>query len=283
MNASHQPQLALRNIDLVPVVDPADSGKVWFTKWRLGDLDPAEAAARFQELGRLVAAVATPSLEAGTGWVAEHWDSRWDAVERSTVWSAAIGDTIVAFMLVAEPVIAGSASIYLQAAYVHPALQRRGIAFSLNARMVLRELARRPLGSRWVVSDVMNPVALAGWRARLSSSAATYPDVGDGSPRGELVDVAREAAALLYSDLEFDDATGVLHARTAPRPGPATPSGDRFVDEHFRRHVDHANGDTLLVVFDGRRSEVLRCLGRIPGALVRSSSTGITSLRSGPR
>ncbi len=254
MNASHQPQLALRNFDLVPVVDPAASGKVRFTKWRLGDLDHAEAAARFQELGRLVAAVATPSLEAGTGWVAEHWDSRWDAVERSTVWSAAVGDTIVAFMLVAEPVIAGSASIYLQAAYVHPALQRRGIAFSLNARMVLRELARRPLGSRWVVSDVMNPVALAGWRARLSSSAATYPDVGDGSP-----------------------------ARTAPRPGPATPSGDRFVDEHFRRHVDHGNGDTLLVVFDGRRSEVLRCLGRIPGALVRSSSTGITSLRDGRR
>lgn len=256
-----------RNADLVAPLDPA--ARLSFRRWRFADLSSDQATARFDELGRLAAAVATPELPAGTGWVAEDWPSRRAVADRSTVVAASAGGAVAGFMLVTQLRLAGSRAIHLQAAYVRPELQGQGVAFALNARMILRELARRPLGSRWIVMTVYNPLGVAGWRRRLSSPAAVYPSFGEVPCRPELVQVATAAAGRLYPQLALDVGTGVLRARTGPRPAPPR-SGDDAVDRHFEQHVDAEAGDTLLMVLDGRRAEVLRCLRTIPGALVRS-------------
>lgn len=259
------------NADLLEPVVPGSAQRLRFDRWRLADLDPVEASVRWHELGRLAAAVATPSLHAGTGWVADIWPSRRADADRSAVLTARWGATLVGFMLVRELSVGPTRVLHLKSAYVHPGMQRRGVAFALNARMVFAELARHPVGSRWVVADVINPVSFAGWRARLSGPAASFPDVGDGTPRPALCEIAPALAGELYPGLLFDPTTGVIAGLTGPRPDPATRSGDAAVDAHFERHVDASSGDALLMVLDGRRTEVLRGLGRIPGAVLRSA------------
>jgi GNAT superfamily N-acetyltransferase len=283
MTASDRAEVGLCNRDLLASINTGASQRLQLRRWRFGDLDAGTAASRFDELGRLVAGVATPSLPAGTGWAAEGWRERWDSAASATVFSAHTESDLVGFMLVGDPMIAGMRSLHLQAAYVHPAFQGRGIGFALNARMGLRELGLHPLGSRWLVSDLINPVALAGWRARLRSPGATYPRVDGGAPPPEILEAATAAAAELYPHAEFDPLTGVLHGRHRPRPGPTPSSNDAEVDAHFARHVDPAAGDALLSVFDTRRPEVLRIAGRLPGAFLRSIKPRAGSTRRSAR
>jgi ribosomal protein S18 acetylase RimI-like enzyme len=270
MTVSDRTEAGLCNSDLLASVDTQASHRLRLQRWRFGDLDSSEAAARFNELGQFFAGVATPSLPVGTGWAAEGWCERWDNVASSTGCSAHRGSELVGFMLVGEQRIAGLRALHLQSAYVHPALQGRGIGFALNARLAIHELTRYPLGSRWAVASFINPIALAGFRARLSSDAAMYPRIDGGTPNPELVDAARAAAAELYPKATFDPLTGVLHGRHRPRATPVPTCGAAEVDDYFARHVDPGAGDVLLAVFDARRPEVLRGARQVPGAFLRS-------------
>ena len=270
MTASDRAEVGLCHGDLLAPVDTQASHRLRLRRWRFGDLDDSEAESRFHELGRFVAGVATPSLPIGTGWAAEGWCERWDSARSATVFSAHRERELVGFMLVGEPRIAGLRAFHLQATYVHPALQGRGIGFALNARLAIHELARHPLGSRWVVADFINPVALAGIRARLSSDAAMYPRLDGGTPDPELLDAAEAAAALLYPQAEFDPLKGVLHGRTGSREAQTPSSGAAEIDDWFAQHVDPGAGDALLAVFDARRPEVLRGARQLPRATLRS-------------
>jgi L-amino acid N-acyltransferase YncA len=270
--------VGLRNADLLPEVTAASLRSLRVRRIHLAGLATETASGLLEQVGRLVVGVATPDLPAGTGWMAEEWAARGQSASDATLWTATLGDALVGCMFVSELELDGTRALFLQSAYVHPALQGRGVGFALNARMALRELLRHPFGSRWVVAALMSPVALAGWRSRLSPGAA-YPGLGDTDLRPELTSVAAAAAAQLYPTVPFDPATGVLHGRTPPRSGRVTPSGDQFVDAHFEQHVDPAAGDAVLMVLDGRRSEVVRCLGRVPGALLRSISVRAGSER----
>jgi hypothetical protein len=269
MTASDHAGVGLCNRDLLAPVDTQASHRLQVRRWRFGDLDDSEADSRFHELGRFVAGVATPSLPAGTGWAAEGWGERWDSARSATVFTAHRELEFAGFMMVGETSIGGRRALHLQATYVHSALQGRGVGFALNARLTIHELARHPLGSRWVVADFINPVAFAGIRTRYSD-AAVYPRLDGGTPRPELLDAAEAAAALLYPQAEFDPLTGVLHGRTGSRKAHTPSSGAAEIDDWFAQHVDPGAGDALLAVFDARRTEVLRGARQLPRATLRS-------------
>ena len=270
MTASDRAEVSLCNGDLLAPINMLATQRLRLRRWRFDDLDAREASSRFHELGRFVAGVATPSLPIGSGWAAEGWCERWDSARSATVFSAHTESNLVGFMLVGETRIGGLRALHLQAAYVHPALQGRGIGFALNARVATHELARHPLGSRWVIASLFNPVALAGIRARLSSDAALYPRLDGGAPDPELLDAAEAAAALLFPQAEFDPLTGVLHRRQRRREVPVQASGTAEVDDYFAKNVDPGAGDVLLAVFDARRPEVLRGAKQLPRAVLRS-------------
>jgi GNAT superfamily N-acetyltransferase len=161
-------------------------------------------------------------------------------------------------------------SLELQAAFVHPAFQGRGIGFALNARMSLHELSHRPLGSRWVVIAVVNPVAFSGWRRRFQSPDAVYPRLDGVPPSHELLEAAVAAASDLHPQATFDPLTGVLHGRTKPRSVVVPASGEAEVDAYFARNLDPAAGDVLLAIVDARRAEVLRIARQVPTLCLRS-------------
>jgi hypothetical protein len=131
-------------------------------------------------------------------------------------------------------------------------------------------LARRPGSAYFLAADVLNPIALAGWRDRITRSVDFYPPVGPGDrPRPELVSAAAAFAAERYPASQLDVATGVLRAKTLPRDRPASASGDREVDHLFDVAVDPRRGDTVLMLVDADRSMLLAELGQMARALPR--------------
>ena len=259
---------AVRNIDVIDV-SAATSARVRIERVEMSRCSESVARQLFDEMGRVAAAAATPELPAGTGWAAEVWETRWPGIRSVDAYVARAAGELVGFMLCTTVRVGGRRALYLQAAYVHPALQGRGIGFAINARVVFRELCSHPFARRYMVSDMMSPVALAGWRARVSSRDDFYPAM-DGAPATELMQsLALDAARTLYPDLVFDLGTGVLHGRTGARPAPTTRSGVAVVDAHYDRFVDPARGDTVLVVVNGRRREVLAGAGKLLSAIPR--------------
>lgn len=258
----------LRNLDVIDV-GAATVAPVRIERVEMSRCSEPEARRLFDEMGRVAAAAATPELPAGTGWAAQVWETRWPGIRSVDAYVARAAGELVGFMLCTTVTVGGRRALYLQAAYVHPALQGRGIGFAINARVVFRELCSHPFSRRVMVSDMMSPVALAGWRARVSSRDDFFPPL-DGAPATEQMrSLASDAARALYPDLEFDPTTGVLRGRTGPRPVAAPRSGVTQVDAHYDRFVDPAQGDTVLVVVNGRHREVLAGAGKLLGAIPR--------------
>ncbi len=258
----------LRNVDMIDV-SAAMSAPVRIERVEMSRCSESEARRIFDEMGRVVAAAATPDLPAGTGWASDVWESRWPGIRDVDAYVALAAGELVGFMLCTTVTVGGRRALYLQAAYIHPELQGRGIGFAINARVVFRELCAHPFSRRYMVSDMMSPVALGAWRAQVADRNDFYPPL-DGAPTTELMQaLALDAAHTLYPDLTFDLGTGVLHGRTGARPAPTTRSGIALVDAHYDRFVDPARGDTVLVVVNGRRREVLAGAGKLLSAIPR--------------
>ena len=266
--AVEPPRGALRNVEVVDV-SAATSAPVRLERVEMSSCSETEARRLFDEMGRVVAAAATPDLPAGTGWAAEVWETRWPGIRSVDAYVARAAGELVGFMLCDTVMVGARRALYLQAAYIHPALQGRGIGFAINARVVFRELCAHPFSRRYMVSDMMSPVALAGWRARVSSRDDFFPPM-DGAPAtASMRQLAIDAARLLYPDLAFDVDSGVLHGRTGPRTEAPIRSGVASVDAHYDRFVDPVAGDTVLVVVNGRRREVLAGAGKLLSAIPR--------------
>ena len=254
------------------------AGRIRYRSFRPSSLSPTQASKMFESM-REVAGAATADTR-GSTWIASDWESRRIQFDDSRCYSAWSSDDLIGFMWTRRLSVGIWRVVHLQAAYVLPAYHGRGIGYSLNARMILREAARL-LGARSVlVADMASPVAFHGWRSRARHAEDFYPLVdGDGKPElSPLEVVAESVASAVYPGLAFDSATGVLHSKTDARRGLVQASGERAVDGYFDEFVRGESGDTALVVMRPRAMEFLangrevvravpRALRRTPGRI----------------
>lgn len=256
--------------------------RVRYTLVRPSRLDPERALALFEEM-RSVAVSATKS-EGESSWVASEWGQRWSRYLTSTCYLARSQSELIGFMWTNPASVGHWRVVHLQAAYVLPQFHGCGVGFSLNARMMFREVIWR-LGFRTLLAaDMASPIAFHGWRSRAKQARNFFPrlDERSGRPlRSELESVASLIAAALYPDLSFESRSGVLHSKTESRHPVSTSLTVAAVDGYFSRHVDAEAGDTALVVMRPTASELLLNIGSIALALPRMSRRRVAA-RSRP-
>lgn len=243
-----------------------------FMHRRLASLDAEQADSLFDQLTSVVAASLTPAESGPASWAAQDWRRRQDTIVRDcSLYEARCGDELVGFVAYRTERLLGRPTVDLVAACVRPEFQTSGLAYAMNARIIMRALAARPAAGCFIGAHVLNPVALNGWRVRVRDSANFYPHIGDVDPPNErLLRAAEEFAERHDRGLAFDSSTGVVTGKHLPGYRNIGPSGSTDVDHHFRRHVDSTRGDTVLMLMDGTVSTLISQAGTFATAIRRS-------------
>ncbi len=160
--------------------------------------------------------------------------------------------------------------LHLFSAYFRPEFQGVGLGYAACARIVLPFLLAHPLSKYLFLSEVHNPIVVAGCRKRLPMQEVMYPGLGNADPNPILARVAAHYAERAgYRD--FDPTTGVVHGLTPARPPGIVECRDPVVRGYFADHVDPARGDSLLVAFDGSRQAFWMTLGEVVRAVPRAT------------
>ena len=246
-------------------------------------LSTAEFEDRFSRMGE-VALDAT--LGAGdSAWIETDWAFRRARVrELSRAYMVWNGSELAGFTLYSTFPFHGRTAIHMQSGYVRTAYQRGGIGYSISARVAHRAFLTGPWREFLLVSDMLNPVVLAGWLQRFPDRMKMFPPEF-GVESDELRHLAQEIAERLYPWAEYDPETSVLRGRTTPRSAAVPESGDSLVDRTFSDRVDPVRGDTLLVLGEFDRMTVLRGLRqlvRTTGRMLDRRLRDGVGRRSGP-
>ncbi len=222
----------------------------------LGGLSDRDFAVRFDQMGDVIS---DAMLACGENeWATIDWQARRARIRWGTsaymVWD---GDVLAGFLLYSSFPFAGRTCIHMKTGYVRPAYQSGGIGFSLSVRVAYRAVLHRPLGEFLLVSDMLNPIVVAGWIARFPTATKMLPaDFGRYS--AELVELGSQVAAEMYPWAEYDQERCVLHGKTVPRSGVIEVSGDPVVDEYFMTNMDPTNGDTILYLAEFDHPTVMK-------------------------
>lgn len=245
---------------------------------RFRDLPDEAAQALFLSLGEVMAVAVAHS--GGGPWPVEDWPRRRSTVlAEADAYVAAVGDEPVGFLTYRIVALSGRPCVQMLGAYVVPEHQGNGLGFSMNARLVFRMLGRGPFRRYFLAADLLNPVALSAWRARIPLATHMYPAFGDSAAVDRARPIDAEAlrfAAERFPQCEFDVVNGVLQAKTLPRCGPVPICGDEEVDLMFS-HVVPERGDTVLMLVDGSPRLLAAAVGHMAGAvprLLRGASGG---------
>jgi hypothetical protein len=219
----------------------------------------------------LAAASAIQSQEAEKSWVEEVIDAR--RKEGPDAYNFILvkdnGELVGVFgYRLAD--LCGRRCLEMVSGYLLPGYQKYGIGLAVSARLLFSALASRPGGSVFVLIEVMNPVVVAGWRERIPNPESLYPSLAGSRQNPTLTRVAQEFMRSRSDYSSFDACTGVIHGAHLSRASQRDVCSDRVVSEYFRAHVDHAAGDTLLMIIDGSRSNLVRAAGQLIRAIPRS-------------
>ena len=256
-----------------PSAPPGEgSGRLSFRHLALHRMPRDEADRWLAELGEVVRGAATPDLPVG-GWAADRWEARAESLRGVDGYVALHGGRAVGFVLNRVFPSGGRRALQLYA-YVLPEYQGRGLAASMNARIVFHELAHHPVASHYLVAPMTAPIALRGWRTHIATRRDFFPRLaGSSDPRPSLVEAAERIAAEQFGGHEFDPSTGVLRGVTPPRDRTPAPSGDASIDRLFRDHVNAESGDTVLMVVDASRRQVAASVVQLLRAAPRAMRT----------
>jgi hypothetical protein len=121
-----------------------------------------------------------------------------------------------------------------------------------------------------LIIEVLNPIVIAGWRARLPSQSLLYPPIVGETPSTILRQAACEYSRSIAPDLDIDLESGVIHQLTPPRRPFITECRDEVVAKYYRQHADTTNGDAILLIVDGSRRALLSGVAEFWRAAVRS-------------
>lgn len=154
--------------------------------------------------------------------------------------------------------------------YLLPSYQKYGIGLAVSTRLLFSALASRPGRGILVLIEVMNPIVVAGWRQRIPKPEAMYPSLGGAKVNPTLLRVSQEYMSSRSDYSSFDPDTGIIHGAHLGRTGQRDVCSDKVVSEFFQANVDHAAGDTLLMIIDGSRSNLLHAAGQLVRAIPRS-------------
>lgn len=236
----------------------------------LSKLSTSEYDALFGEMGSVMHG-ATSGGSGSTEWAIEDWRDRKSELRRgSEVFLIRDSCELVGFVTFRVRRVHRRVCLHLSSGYILPTYQGCGIGYLANARIIFHVIVRHPFSSYLMAADILNPVVMAGWRARIPWPEVMYPPVTPGLKPTALRDIAAELADSAYSASEFNPGTGVLRGKTRPRGSEFTRSGDCAVDGYFEQHVDPTRGDTVLMILDGSRAALLRGVAEILRAVPRS-------------
>lgn len=258
--------------DTEPSPDPRPSqdvtqGRLRYQHVDLAKLSTSESLVVWERMGEVI--IEATRHADGTDWAVTDWASRVERTSRQPkaylVWD---GDELVAFTLYESFPYAGRTCIHMQSGYVRPSHQRGGIGFSISARVAYRSVLSRPWGEFLLVSDMLNPVVMAGWIARFPKVTRMYP-AAFGRPSAELRDLAPLVAEDMYPWARYDAEHSVLKGRTTPRSDFVQLSGNKVVDEYFTAHMDSTTGDTVLLLAEFDHLTVIRGLRELLGTTPR--------------
>jgi hypothetical protein len=238
-----------------------------YRRHRLSELSTAQFADLHAAMGRLmhdtVAATEDPT------WADTLWERRKEALRRHASACLAYDSVrLLGFMTYELFRIGGRTCVHLGSCYIDPQVQHRGVAFSLAARIGFAHFALTPFVDLYFTTSVINPVAVAAWRARSPSPRPQhlYPPLVGERAAPALSALAVEIATRQFPGIHFEPRTGVLRDDSLPREPTRHPSGDPEVDAFFDHHVDPRRGDAVLLLFDASRRVILHNLAQLLAA-----------------
>lgn len=166
--------------------------------------------------------------------------------------------------------LAGRKCMQMLNGYFRPAYQGRGLGMAVSLRLILRNMPRYPFSEYLLIMEVLNPIVIAGWRARLPSESLLYPSISGERSTDVLRVAAGEYSRVIAPELDIDLHTGVIHRLTPPRRPFATECRDQAAAEYFHQHAATADGDAMLLIVDGNRRALLSGVAEFWRAAVRS-------------
>lgn len=213
-------------------------------------------------------------------WAIDYWSGREQKARSGTRgYLVRDGDELVGFMLFSSQDVGRWNCVLMQSGFVRPTYQRRGIGFALCARVVHREVWRRPWREFLWVAELINPVILHGWISRFPARTKMVPAVS-GRGSGELDDLASTLAARFFPENRYEPEFSVLSGRTTPRPTVVEWSGDRRIDDYFAKHMNPITGDSILFVGQFDRVTMALGLGQLLGTTWRMLDRRLRGPRS---
>lgn len=242
----------------------------------LASLPDAEFAERFEAMGDVIAD-ATKEC-GGEQWAADDWASRRKATRSTDAYMVWDGDVLAGFLLFSTFPFRGRMCLHMKTGYVRSAYQGGGIGFSLTVRVAYRTFLARPWGEFLLVSDMLNPVVVAGWVSRFPGRTKMVPATF-GVRSTELEEIGAQLAMDLYPWADYDPEGSILRGKTLPRAPVIELSGNQPIDDYFREELEPTNGDTLLYIAEFDHPTVL--VGLVE--LLRQSGRGLNRRLRRPR
>ncbi len=255
------------------MVKSPNPGPVSISYQRMAKLSSERAEALLDEMRAVMLQTACPEDMTPASWAYRHFESRRRSMRaNSDVYLFHSEDgKLVGFLVHEITRLRGRPCIELQAGYVTPDYQGRGLAFAVNVRMLLRGIARAPMSGVYVMGVVGSAIAVRGWRDRIATDAHFYPRLpGADVPSPSLVEAAKDFAASAYSDRVFDEGCGRLHGVTSPRYTRFAECGDESVDAWFVKNVNPLEGDAVVMLIDVSVGLLISHITKLVRAVPRS-------------
>lgn len=232
------------------------------------------------EFCRVTVAAITPGVSYEESWVSADLASRreWITDNCSVQWATCEGD-VVGFLAYRVMQLAGRPTVHLVVASVLPEYQGKGVAFAINARIVLRNLVATRFASLVVVAHILNPIAMMGWWSRVDDQSGFYPQITAERPPPLLRRVAEEFAADVDEGFDFNPDTGVVTGRHPSGPRQLRESGHPGIDSLYRDNLCLYEGDTVVTVIDVSRRRVVAEFGELLRAIYRSATVALHPAR----